>query len=107
MRTRTGVAVALCAAVVLAAVAALARAGDGRSVEERVATLEGQVSRLTSTVAAQNTRIRQLEGGAAGPTNRLSSPTALGRRINARRRAKRLPGHAPRPSARSSGSASR
>lgn len=77
MRTRTGVTVALCAAVVLAAVAALARAGDGRSVEERVAMLEGQVARLASTVASQNTRITQLEGGGAGPASKSSTPTPL------------------------------
>ncbi|MCC7138150.1 MAG: hypothetical protein IT460_06935 [Planctomycetes bacterium] len=58
---------AVVAAAVVAAVAALARAGDGRSVEERLASLEGQVSRLTTTVTAHETRIAQL-GGAGGST---------------------------------------
>lgn len=64
--------------IALAAIAALARAGDGRSVEERLATLEGQVARLTSTVTAQNTRIAQLEGAGTKPaTGSSSTPVPL------------------------------
>ena len=65
------------AVAALAAIAALARAGDGRSVEERLAALEGQVSRMATTVAAQNSRIAQLEAAATAPSTRSATPLPL------------------------------
>ena len=57
MKLATGI---LCAAAV-ASIAALVRAGDPPTHAERITSLEGQVSRLASTVASQSTRIQALE----------------------------------------------
>lgn len=65
MRLRPSVFLVGCLLATVVAVSA--RAGDGRSVEERIAALEGQVSRLTTTVTAHETRLAQLGGGGSTP----------------------------------------
>lgn len=70
MKIGTGL---VCAAAI-ASIAALVGANDGRTHDQRITTLEGQVSRLTATVTAQGTRIQTLEGSARQGSSTTPAP---------------------------------
>lgn len=61
MAIRTAGTLGLCILALVAAMATLARAGDGRSTDERFTELEARIAEVASAVATQNSRIGRLE----------------------------------------------